>query len=202
MVSQHCSRFAMIRVLWVLEDLTHKRPLIPTSSSQGTNCCRSDRISLWGASSLGGYTVYFSTQYDRDLLISTEGLTFWPIPERPWIVAPLLQIFPSHLLALNHQYMPARVPCLYWQQWSEQIPGHPPATGNTVGGVPQQVMSWLTGEQNQRFFLDLPEHWAGSSWWLPQRPGKTKMPAHFLLHPPWKCRLTWMSQCRWLRLLW
>ena len=54
MVSQLCSRLTMMRVRWTLEDLTHRRPFIPTTSSQGNSCCRSDRTSLSGASSLGG----------------------------------------------------------------------------------------------------------------------------------------------------
>lgn len=52
MVSQLCSRFATIKVFWMLEHLTHTRPFMPITSSQGNSWSRSDRISLWGANSL------------------------------------------------------------------------------------------------------------------------------------------------------
>lgn len=54
MVSQLCSRLAMTSACWTLEAFTHRRPFIPTTSSQGNSFCRSAMTSLWGASNLRG----------------------------------------------------------------------------------------------------------------------------------------------------
>lgn len=170
----------MTRVLWTLEDLTHTRPLSPTSSSQGTSCCRSERISLWGASSLRGRGST-SAQLGVGLRSQPRRLLPSDQPQRDGEEQPSFSKRP-------HPVGPAgtvhtRQLRLHVSVGNDELSKHQVAHLCQVrqGAGLSHVMA---GRKAHLGLLLSPERWVGSSWWLPRRPGKTAPPARCLRHPP------------------